>query len=83
MAAFTPTLVLPPGELKAKGFDAQAFFESQLQKSAIGPCLFVFDNFETTQNPLEVFNWIDSFVRLPNKALITTRLRDSQGRLSA
>ena len=50
-----------------------------MQNSDIGPCLFVFDNFETTQNPIEMFNWIDSFIRLPNKALITTRLRDFKG----
>ena len=39
----------------------------------------MFDNFETTHSPLEMFNWIDSFIRLPNKALITTRLRDFKG----
>jgi len=26
-----------------------------------------------------MFQWIDSFIRLPNKALITTRLRDFKG----
>ncbi len=26
-----------------------------------------------------MFNWIDSFIRLPNKALITTRLREFKG----
>ena len=41
--------------------------------------MFVFDNFETTQNPIEMFNWIDSFIRLPNKTLITTRLREFKG----
>ena len=50
------SLVLHEEKLKAKGFNARAFFEQQLQVSDLGPCLFVFDNFETTDNPVEVFN---------------------------
>jgi GTPase SAR1 family protein len=72
-------LVLSADQLKAKGFSARAFFEGQLQKNEIGPCLYVFDNFETTQNPIDMFNWIDTFIRSPNKVLITTRLRDFKG----
>lgn len=72
-------LVLPSAKVKEKGFNARSFFERQLQKCDMGPCLFVFDNFETTQNPIEMFNWIDSFIRLSNKALITTRLREFKG----
>jgi len=79
MSKFYADLVLPPEKTKENGFNARSYFEKQLQKSDIGPCLFVFDNFETTQNPIEMFNWIDSFIRLPNKALITTRLRDFKG----
>lgn len=79
MSKFYADLVLSPEKTKEKGFNARSYFEKQLQKSDIGPCLFVFDNFETTQNPIEMFNWIDSFIRLPNKALITTRLRDFKG----
>ena len=79
MSKFYASLVLSPEKIKEKDFDARSFLEKQLQKSDIGPCLFVFDNFETTQNPIEMFNWIDSFIRLPNKALITTRLRDFKG----
>jgi hypothetical protein len=79
MGKFYAGLVLPSEQTKTKGFSARAFFEQQLQKCDLGPCLFVFDNFETTQNPLEMFNWIDSFIRLPNKALITTRLREFKG----
>ena len=79
MSKFYAGLVLPSEKATAKGFNTRAFFEQQLQKSDIGACLFVFDNFETTQNPIEMFNWIDSFIRLPNKALITTRLRDFKG----
>ncbi len=79
MAAFYASLVLSPEVANAKTFDARAFFEQQLQKCDAGPCLFVFDNFETAHNPTELFNWVDQFVRLPNKVLITTRLRDFRG----
>ena len=79
MSKFYAGLVLPSSKTTAKGFNARTFLEQQLQKCDIGPCLFIFDNFETTQNPLEIFNWIDSFIRLPNKALITTRLREFKG----
>jgi hypothetical protein len=72
-------LVLSLEEVKKKGFHARAFFEQQLRCCDVGPCLFVFDNFETTQNPIEMFEWIDTYIRLPNKALITTRLRDFKG----
>ncbi|MGE3979238.1 MAG: NB-ARC domain-containing protein, partial [Nitrospira sp.] len=73
------SLVLSPDRIKEKGFAAKPFFEQQMQKNDLGPCLFVFDNFETTQNPIEMFNWIDTFIRPPNKVAITTRLRDFKG----
>jgi hypothetical protein len=41
--------------------------------------LFVFDNFETVQSPGDLFTWLDAYIRLPNKILITTRVRDSRG----
>lgn len=43
------------------------------------PILFVFDNFETVRAPAELFSLLDSFVRLPNKVLITSRFRDFRG----
>ncbi len=79
MSTYFTELVLTPEKRSSKGFSARQFFESQLQQCDLGPCLFVFDNFETTQNPVEAFNWIDSFIRHPNKALITTRLREFKG----
>lgn len=79
MAKLYARLVLSPEKISEKNFNATSFFEQQLEKNESGPCLFVFDNFETTQNPVEVFNWIDTFVRLPNKVLITTRLREFKG----
>jgi tetratricopeptide (TPR) repeat protein len=60
-------------------FSCSKFFETQLNKNDLGSCLFVFDNFETTQNPETLFAWIDTHIRLPNKVLITTRLRDFKG----
>jgi tetratricopeptide (TPR) repeat protein len=72
------TLVAPE-RIKESGFRCREFFEGQLNKNELGACLFVFDNFETTQNPEELFAWIDTHVRLPNKVLITTRLRDFKG----
>ncbi len=155
--------LVAPEKLREKGFNARVFFETQLQKNDLGPCLYIFgsvaksvgqngtsqgqagesvtrgdrrrrelearssspplarlplrcgdrsiqalrlfkcrktrllqpqryrsdpqilltrhifDNFETSQTPVEVFSWIDTFLRLPNKALITTRLRDFKG----
>lgn len=72
-------MVLSSDRLDEVRFNARAFFEAQLASCEIGPCLFVFDNFETTQNPVEMFAWIDAFVRPPNKVLITTRLREFKG----
>ena len=71
--------LVAPERKKEQGFRCREFFESQLNKNDLGACLFVFDNFETTQNPEELFAWIDAHIRLPNKVLITTRLRDFKG----
>ncbi|MDF2464410.1 MAG: hypothetical protein K0Q43_2645 [Ramlibacter sp.] len=79
MAQLYASLVLPASKIAEKGFNSRAFLEQQLQAADLGPCLFVFDNFETTSNPVEMYNWIDSFIRLPNKALVTTRLREFKG----
>ena len=38
-----------------------------------GPTLFVFDNFETVIDPEDVYKWLDTNIRLPNKILITSR----------
>lgn len=59
--------------------DYEAFFARELQKAEYGPTLFVFDNFETVVSPEEQFRWLDTYIRLPNKILITTRLRAFKG----
>ncbi|MCB9334467.1 MAG: hypothetical protein H6574_25755 [Lewinellaceae bacterium] len=53
------------------------FLANEMSKSTYGPMLFVFDNFETVKNPVELFAWIDTYVRHPNKILITSRTSKS------
>ena len=52
-----------------------------LTNTPIGSTLFVFDNFETVVNQPDTFTWIDTYIRSPNKVLITTRTRDFTGDL--
>jgi hypothetical protein len=59
--------------------DSISFFENCLTKGAAGKTLFIFDNFETISDPSDVYAWIDTYLRLPNKVLITTRIRDFVG----
>lgn len=55
--------------------EPEQYFQRCLTEGAAGNTLFVFDNFETMENPGDVFNWLDTFIRPPNKILITTRTR--------
>jgi tetratricopeptide (TPR) repeat protein len=71
--------LLEPPESKLSGFKSIEYFSNVLSTCPIGPTLFVFDNFETVTNPSEIFRWIDTFIRTPNKILITTRIRDFSG----
>lgn len=71
--------LLEPAERRSQGFKAEDYFATALAASPIGPTLFVFDNFETVASPQELFRWIDTYIRLPNKVLITTRIRDFAG----
>jgi NB-ARC domain len=59
--------------------NAQDFFIRELYGSDFRPILFAFDNFETVISPVELYNWIDTHIRPPNKAIITTRYRDFRG----
>lgn len=68
------TLVEPTQRL-VKGFKPTDFLAAEMCKPSCGPTLFVFDNFETVAVPGELFSWIDSMIRPPNKVLITTRIR--------
>ncbi len=59
--------------------DPVKFLRDNMYQSEFGKLLFVFDNFETVNSPIDLFNWIDHYLRLPNKALITTRFREFKG----
>lgn len=50
--------------------------QDHMRCSPLGRTLFVFDNFETVRSPVDLFQWIDTNVRLPNKAVITSRFRE-------
>lgn len=72
--------LIDPAEKSEKGFDPLQFFQSSLQVSPTeAPYIFVFDNFETVKNPVELFAWLATYIRPPNKILITTRFRDFNG----
>ena len=71
--------LLEPEERDAPRFAPVPYFQRCLTTGAAGPTLFVLDNFETVQSPSDVFSWIDTYVRSPNKVLITTRSRDFVG----
>ena len=79
VAAQYAKLVLPESTRSEKTFKAREYFEQQLRDSDGGRCLYVFDNFETVRNPVEMFIWLENFIRAPNKILITTRLRTFKG----
>ncbi len=68
-----------PAAASTKGFKKVEHFGEQLGKSNLGSLLFVFDNFETVLDPQQMYDWLDNYVRPPNKILITTRLRDFKG----
>ena len=71
--------LLEPSEKSSNDFEPAIFFQKCLAHGAAGTTLFVLDNFETVENPADVFSWIDTHIRLPNKILITTRFRDFVG----
>ena len=68
--------LMEPSESNERDFQPVSYFEECLRKGPAGKTLFVIDNFETIENPGDVYRWIDTHVRLPNKVLITTRHRD-------
>lgn len=73
--------LMQPGNAKDKSFSAKQYFENHLGRKdcSIGPILFVFDNFETVRNPSSLFMWLHSFVRHPNKVLVTARHKEFTG----
>lgn len=73
------TRLTEPADRQEKSFRPATWFEKCLREPLLGPTLFVFDNFETMQQPLDVFRWLDVNIRSPNKLLITTRHHDFKG----
>lgn len=71
--------LVSPAEAREKGFRSEDYLSRVLTKSPFGPTLFVFDNFETVTSPVELYRWLDTYIRLPNKILITTRQREFRG----
>ena len=68
--------LMHPTEIGTKGFSAEAFLTASLADSGTeARQLFVFDNFETVRSPADLYRWLDNCIRLPNKILITTRMR--------
>lgn len=49
-------------------------FSKELTANRLGKALYVFDNFETLSYPVEVYEWLNTYIRNPNKILITSRL---------
>ena len=78
IARATVELLSPP-EGRNGASQPEEFLQACLAEGAAGPTLFVLDNFETVANPADVFKWIDTYVRTPNKVLITTRSREFAG----
>ena len=68
--------LLDPSERDLPGFNETTYFERCLRYGAAGATLFVLDNFETVQRPVDVYAWLDTHIRLPNKLVITTRIRE-------
>jgi tetratricopeptide (TPR) repeat protein len=64
-------------ETKVKAPIARSYMAECLSGEAQdGPFLFVFDNFETLREQAEVYDFVNTSVRIPNKVLITTRAAD-------
>ena len=76
IADFYCHLVGLSSEERASKKNSQEILAAHFRLSPHGKTLFVFDNFETLRNPVDVFKYIDTNIRLPNKAIITTRFRD-------
>lgn len=74
------SLYANPAEQATKGFKAEEYLARALSEGGgVGPFLLVLDNFETVDSPVSVYSWLNNAIRLPQKLLITTRMRDFKG----
>src|SRR5262249_265300 len=71
--------LLDPATRDAAAFDPREYLGECLTRFEAGSLLFVFDNFETVRSPADLYRWLDAGIRLPNKLLITTRMREFKG----
>ena len=72
--------LMNPSGSADKGFDEVGYFRKCLGgEGDDGPFLFVFDNFETVRDSRDLYTALDTYIRLPNKALITSRSRTFRG----
>jgi hypothetical protein len=71
--------LMDAGAVEKKGHRPLEHLGESMQDTEHAPLLFVFDNFETVRNPEEVYTWMDTYIRPPNKILITTRHRSFKG----
>lgn len=75
--ADTFTSLTNPPDVSARESRPEDYFADALTKGIDGASiLFVFDNFETVKAPVELYKWLSTYIRLPNKLLITTRVRE-------
>jgi tetratricopeptide (TPR) repeat protein len=74
-------LLMQTPKRATKGFRPSSYLADALNRPQEGPTLFVFDNFETVSDPTMIYHWLDTYVRSPNKVLITTRMREFKGDL--
>lgn len=79
MANYATSLLRPYLDVDSFSDASDAFRAVMRGEFFPGRILVVFDNFETVQNPGDVFRQIKASVRLPNKALITTRHEEFRG----
>lgn len=66
-------------DTEMKPREMMQYFSDSLSRGIYESTLFVFDNFETVDSHSEFFRWIDTHIREPHKALITTRMRSFNG----
>ena len=72
--------LMNPAGSADKGFDEIGYFRRCLSGGEDnGPFLFVFDNFETVRDLNDLYTAIDTYIRPPNKVLITSRSRSFRG----
>ena len=72
--------LMNPAGSASREFDQVAYFRNCLDgRGDDGPFLFVFDNFETVRDSSDLYHAVDTYIRLPNKVLITSRSRTFRG----